>query len=383
MTSQIGNLLKDIRKKTKLTKVELAKITKLSPRTIYKIEHDKGKVSVEVLAKIRDTIKENFGINLFEKTQIKIVWELKDLDKEALDIVEGNLLGDGCISMKIKSEKGFYCQGAKDRVYLEWLGRTLSKKGIISRVHSVVHHHSYSRESKQYYGLYTHSCPAFFELRRKWYKYNEDENKFIKTIPLNIKLNSTILLHWYLGDGDLKRDRRNKKGGRPCARISTNAFSLSEMEFLIERLKQDLGLNSYASSMHRREGRDYVLYLLAGDCWNFFKIVGERPPEEIKNCITKVVKNGKIYRFVNKWPDENDWVKILPKTENIGKVLRERRKALNFTQRELAEKVGVKKHHISQIENGRKYTSLPRFNKFLETLNLDVQTINRRLLIET
>lgn len=380
MENQIGSLLGNIRKEIGLTRKSLSEISEVSVKAIYQIETGRRRGRIETLVKIKHALKDDFGIDLFNKAGIKIVWDLKDLDKDGLDIIEGNLLGDGCISTRIKSEKGFYCQEAKDRAYLEWLGRELSKKGIISRVRSVIHHSSYSKERKQYYALYTHSCPAFFELHKKWYVKEGERN--IKRIPLNIKLNARKVLHWYLGDGDLKRDKREEKGGRPCIRISTNSFTRNEIVLLIKRLKEDLGLRFYFSCMHRREERDYVIYLFVNDVLRFFRVIGEKPPEKIKNCITKVLRSKKkIYRFLDKWPNENDLVKILPKTKNIGKVLRERRKVLNLTQRELAKIVGVKAHHISEVENGRKYISLKCFSKFLVALNLDVGMINERLFI--
>ena len=59
----------------------------------------------------------------------------------------------------------------------------------------------------------------------------------------------------------------------------------------------------------------------------------------------------------------------------MGKLLKERRKELALTQRGVAEKVGLKKHHISEIECGRKQMSLNCFNKILLMLTLDISKL--------
>lgn len=368
--NKIGETIKDFRKIYRLTKEKLADLSQISVKTLRKLEKGERTIAPKTLHKIKIALKKNFDLDLSEKTKIRIVWEFEDLEPITAEIIEGSLLGDGCIS-----QYGIYQQEAKDEKYLKWLGELLGKSGIRYKITHTKSRTSYSKEAV-YYRLYTHSCPAFFELRKIWYIKNNKE-KEIKRVPRNIKLTPTALLHWYLGDGNLKRDKRpGKKGGRPSVRLFTNDFSKEDIKLLIKNLKRDLDLNFYPSpKLNKNIKKGCVLYLYTKDLFKFFNIIGQKPPVEIENSITKEFEEGKFCTFKEKWPNESDWIKILAKTKGIGALLKEKRKKLGLTQRIIAEEVGITKHHIAEIEAGRKNMSLSCFNRILALLKLDVNKL--------
>lgn len=59
------------------------------------------------------------------------------------------------------------------------------------------------------------------------------------------------------------------------------------------------------------------------------------------------------------------------KKETLGQVLKQRRDAYDYTQRELARKLGVKASHIAYLENGRRRPSLSLLSRIADTLELD------------
>jgi len=59
------------------------------------------------------------------------------------------------------------------------------------------------------------------------------------------------------------------------------------------------------------------------------------------------------------------------KKETLGQVLKQRRGAYAYTQRELAKKLGVKASHVAYLENGRRRPSLSLLSRIAETLELD------------
>ena len=65
------------------------------------------------------------------------------------------------------------------------------------------------------------------------------------------------------------------------------------------------------------------------------------------------------------------------KKETFGHVLKQRRDAYDYTQRELARKLGVKASHIAYLENGRRRPSLSLLSRIADTLELD----KRRLFL--
>ena len=63
------------------------------------------------------------------------------------------------------------------------------------------------------------------------------------------------------------------------------------------------------------------------------------------------------------------------KKETLGQVLKQRRSAYAYTQRELARKLGVKASHVAYLENGRRRPSLSLLARLADTLELDKQRL--------
>jgi transcriptional regulator with XRE-family HTH domain len=63
------------------------------------------------------------------------------------------------------------------------------------------------------------------------------------------------------------------------------------------------------------------------------------------------------------------------KKETLGQVLKQRRGAYAYTQRELAKKLGVKASHVAYLENGRRRPSLSLLSRIADTLELDKQRL--------
>jgi transcriptional regulator with XRE-family HTH domain len=59
----------------------------------------------------------------------------------------------------------------------------------------------------------------------------------------------------------------------------------------------------------------------------------------------------------------------------LGKFVKARREALGFTQRVLAQKLGVEASHVAFIESGRRNPSLKLVARIADTLGLDRQEV--------
>ncbi len=64
---------------------------------------------------------------------------------------------------------------------------------------------------------------------------------------------------------------------------------------------------------------------------------------------------------------------------NIGQQIKERRKSLNVTQRQLAELSGIGINTLTKIERGEANPSLSILNKILDTLGLELTTDIKRI----
>lgn len=61
--------------------------------------------------------------------------------------------------------------------------------------------------------------------------------------------------------------------------------------------------------------------------------------------------------------------------KRLGLIIAERRNDLKMTQLELAEKSGVQKPHLSDMENGKKNVGIDNINKVMNALNLQLVAI--------
>lgn len=294
---------------------------------------------------------------------------------EILEFVYGNLLGDA--SIRSDKDKYFTFQiVARDKNFLEWCGKLLSDFNLkywISR----------NKTNLFLLGVYINSCPykEFLHLRDKWYK--KLNGKTIKTVPNNLELTPTILLFWYLGDGSLIR-RKNDKNRIPFIVLATNAFSKADVDFLIQKLKK-LNLNFYSvkyKSGFTKKECGYCLYSKTqdGTPYRFFKLIGLECPKEIANCSTgrKGIYHEEKF-FKDKWPREDDWIKILSNSEETGKLIKERRKQLNISRKELTKILGVNKDYTRKIESGRRNSSVNKFRTILNTLNINSSYLLNKL----
>jgi transcriptional regulator with XRE-family HTH domain len=63
------------------------------------------------------------------------------------------------------------------------------------------------------------------------------------------------------------------------------------------------------------------------------------------------------------------------KKKTLGEVLKERREAMDLTQRELAAKLGVKASHVAYLENGRRRPSLSLLRRLGDVLGLETEPL--------
>lgn len=286
------------------------------------------------------------------------------------EILNGGLLGDA--NIRVGKNKYYYFRyAAKDRKFLEWIGVLLSQYTIKSWI--VLDNKITNVFSLGFY-INNSPFPELSDLRNLWYK--RENGLFRKTVPRELHLTPTNLLFWYLGDGCLVR-RKNDDERVPTIVLATNCFSQNDLSVLIEKLR-GLNLNfypvKYKSGFTGKEC-GYCLYSKTqdGTPFRFFQLIGLECPSEIANCSTG---SKGIYReekfFKNKWPTEEDWIKILSNIKEIGPILRKRRLKIELSQNQLGKKIGIRRENIRDVELMKRNFSVKNFRRILKVLNLDI-----------
>ena len=180
-----------------------------------------------------------------------------DLTSEAMEFIEGELLGDGSIVMQKQS--GFYSHGTKYKEYLVWLSDVFARFGIkgykiyssVKSGHVVWHYH-------------TKTNAELAALRERWYP-----NKR-KRVPSDLQLTPVMLRQWYIGDGCLTHVTPPRHG-LSSPTIAMMGFPKDNQIFLLEEIRR-LGLKATIQ-------KPGILAISAKSTKDFFEYIGPCPPE--------------------------------------------------------------------------------------------------------
>ncbi len=293
-----------------------------------------------------------------------------------IEIINGTLLSDASVRI-YKNKYYWYSLNARSPKFLKWVSKIFEKFKIPTYI---TVNNKISKVFTLGFYINARKHKWLLSLRNKWYK--KINGKSIKIVPRDLKLTPTTLLFWYLGDGSLIR-RKKDLSRIPFIVLATNNFLEEDIEFLIKKL-QELGLNFYPvkyKSGFTGNPCGYCLYSNTkdGTPFRFFQLIGFKCPKEIAECITgRKGKYGEVHYFKEKWPNEEDWIKILSNVK-IGGILRKRRFELGLTQDQLAKKIGIRKENIRDVELEKRNFSVANFRKILGVLNIEITYILERI----
>lgn len=146
-----------------------------------------------------------------------------DLSNRLSNLLEGKLLGDGCIQMH-GSRSAKYSHSSKYESYLVWLSKEFSNLGI-EQVGKI---NKYWDEEYETFGyMYqSRSYPELVPLRQSWYPNGK------KIVPEDLSLNPLMARQWFIGDGCLETTKK-----RPDIRFYTYAFDKASINHLLAELR--------------------------------------------------------------------------------------------------------------------------------------------------
>ena len=193
-----------------------------------------------------------------------------------LEVVDGVLLGDGSIDNK----NIFHMSQTESRVgWIRLIADHLQQVGSESKTFSVAPRTRILEGrlivEKPSVHLYT---PAYVEMkaqRERWYPGGK------KAVPQDLRLTPVAIMHWLCGDGTAH--------GTNGLNLHTNGFTETDVVFLIERLRVDMGIETtmcrttrkgqFSIGIHRKDEavklRDLVLPLMPVCC--MYKLDDVRP----------------------------------------------------------------------------------------------------------
>lgn len=189
-----------------------------------------------------------------------------NLIKEQKELINGELLGDGCLTSSKGNLNSSFAYCTKNRKYLEWL---INELNILD--------FSDIKEKRQMrwnlsitFMTYTASNPTLTEIHKKWYRWELKKNGkygFVKHIPNDLKLTPIVCRSWYIGDG-----HRPKYGGLI---VATDDFDKNEIEKILIKQLKNKGIDCWVTKYNK-------LYIPADSKQTFLDYIGECPVESYK-----------------------------------------------------------------------------------------------------
>lgn len=207
-----------------------------------------------------------------------------------IHFLDGELLGDGSLSMGRSKSSAYFKYGTSKKEYLIWLMDILREFGLNFLGENKIYIQHRKKDEKIYkcFHAFSKSYRDLLTLYKRWYP----EGK--KIVPSDIELMPITIRQWYIGDGCLVRER--KKGKFLKVKLYSLGFGLEYNKLLQEKLKE-IGISSKIYKAHfKNYNKDYYYQIVScrKNVKIFFDYIGECPTE-LKN----------VYGY--KWPTKNDY----------------------------------------------------------------------------
>lgn len=211
----------------------------------------------------------------------------KELTNKQHQILIGTLLGDGCL-IRVKTQNSYFRfeQKEENKMYVKWIRDNLypfCECGPKNSSHSGKIRNNDNKiindeKNKLYsYYIYSKNHPIFTKLEKKWYLRDDDGNYIkkkvgnkgkeekIKIVPRDLKLTPLIVAVWFFDDGCNCPKNKN-------AVFCTNGFYKEDCEFLVKKLKDNLGIKSNIVKVNKNNNQ-YLIRICYKSYLNFINMI--------------------------------------------------------------------------------------------------------------
>ena len=147
-----------------------------------------------------------------------------------ISILDGLMLGDGCLQVPPQCKNARYTHGSKHYGYMAYLSN-IAKLGRFDVNGPVYVPHTLKSNGKTYdsYHITVNTDPFLTSQQKRWYITKE------KHIPSDIAITPELMLHWYIGDGSLNWYGKNNKKINSI-RLGTYDFLCEELQYITEKI---------------------------------------------------------------------------------------------------------------------------------------------------
>lgn len=205
------------------------------------------------------------------ENQRKDAWTELLKDTEFCQVIDGELLADGCIfRKKINGRKCYeysFIAGSIHREYAEYLRSFIAEKlQSTAKINIIPPKIRFGRRCRPFYSV-RFSSVVFRHFYDRWYP----KCSIKTTIPDDLILSSKLCLHWYWGDGSLD-SRINARMFELC--LHTENFSKASVEKLRLMLENVLLAKVSIGRTHKKY---FKLRIHGDEARKFLNYIGPNP----------------------------------------------------------------------------------------------------------
>ena len=184
-------------------------------------------------------------------------------DKKFTSIIDGELLGDGCIVKQRDHYIFSYC--SSNHEYMVYLNKIITNKtGNKCKVYKQRMKGHFIKDNwipEQDAYLLRIGHKVFESFYARWYQPQ-------KHVPTDISLVPVSCLHWYIGDGSISCQRTVH------IRLSTDCFARKDVEFLSNGLWELAGIEA---RIYHEKSNGHIIHLLGKNAYAFLQYIGDCP----------------------------------------------------------------------------------------------------------
>ena len=196
------------------------------------------------------------------KDEDPLDWNKSYITEEILEYIDGFLLGDGSIPRKDTRSSSNACRLTCSLQHEEFC-KYLMEKFTVFKSSSTKYDRKNMSAGFAWDGR-TKFHPDIYAQHQRWY-YKNEEGKWIKNPPKDVRITPRSVMLWYLGDGTCVQVNNTV-----AIRLSTDGFDKERVEFLVEKLKEK-GIDCHRSKSNR-------IQIKTSAVPSFFKFIGKESP---------------------------------------------------------------------------------------------------------
>jgi len=191
------------------------------------------------------------------------------------EVIEGCLLGDGFLRAHNPDSDNSYPYFSKRNInydHIAYVAKNVFSKNWKQRVRE----NNEKFEARRYviFSLRSYSHKELKPLFNRWYIDGT------KIVPEDIDLTPTVLLHWFMDDGNSYQRRKESKTKQVDITFCCESFSKSEQIVLCDKLKDGYGIDS--SIRKCQWGSGWRIHLSQNPTKIFYDVIGKCPVKSME-----------------------------------------------------------------------------------------------------